>query len=85
MTNGLLFRMLNIPPLPEIEGWDSDLCPWCKWEQDRLLDGPGPHDCEQCGKAFEYDLHNDDGPIVRGVRSDTDLRYMKAMGLEEPK
>ena len=76
---------VQLNPLPQRFTDGADECPWCGWNQEGLLDGPGPHNCVNCYKAFMFNITKDGEPFVEGVRSDTDLRYMDVMGLKEPK
>lgn len=75
----------NIKPLPTapVKCTESVPCPWCLLDQDPPS-FPGPTRCEDCGQMFDI-LENaeSDDLVVQGVRSETDRKYMEAMGVTE--
>tara|TARA_Y100000310_G_scaffold242266_1_gene246408 strand:+ start:2093 stop:2350 length:258 start_codon:yes stop_codon:yes gene_type:complete len=78
-------------PLPTSE----DVCPWCfspiahgrrEFEFDSDLN-PWIIECSNCKKAaiLTVDHDEDEGFVLKPIRSEADLHYMAAMGIEEPK
>ncbi len=90
--NENLHRM-QVPPLPHRrEG--SLRCPWCRSGQNcHRKEDPPLHDmgelprqktCPCCHKGFEYCYCLEAGVfMVWGIRSETDIRLMNALGIEE--
>lgn len=82
----------RIPPLPEMTVTSTEAfnCPWCRsaHDGDHLVDEEGGahvdlYACD-CGGVFRVEPGCESGDLVAiGVRSETDLKYMAAMGVTE--
>lgn len=76
----------HIPPLPTAAVKSERLpCPWCgEHDYHDFLDGHNHLACKSCGRGFELVPGAvDDDPVTQGCRSETDLKYMDAMGITE--
>lgn len=86
--------MVNIPPLPE-KNTTGD-CPWCGGTilDEYYYDAPSlkerraakaKKDCPHCNKpiAVTFSRTIQYSPVIAPERSETDLRYMTAMGISE--
>lgn len=82
----------NIPPLPSapVTTTEALICPWCRCihEGDFMVDGNGVEHQEVylcgCGGRFTVmpDAESDD-LVTEGVRTETDLKYLEALGISE--
>lgn len=78
---------MKIEPLPPRD-WEG-CCPWCDEfieEQTWSLGSPlESFDCPYCKKPVVQVVDLEAGEVALApMRSETDLRYMVAMGIEEP-
>ena len=77
----------QIPPLPRrtVEDFFMLACPWCGEPPiyDHI-DAADEYTCRGCNRRFELELKADGETLVAvGCRSDADLSYMAAMGVNE--
>lgn len=79
--------MIKIKPLPCIFDDDNAICPWCETIVEPSEIKEGPHEwyvaeCSCCKKGLTVWI--EEGEIkTKGVRSETDLRYMKMKGVSD--
>lgn len=73
---------MKIDPLPKPNHISA--CPWCKTSIDWSGDEREEADCPACSKPIVLEVDRYDGhTIISAERSDTDLRYMKLMGIKD--